>query len=180
MITLYVTVISGSKTHAWWWSICWIVNDMMTSSNGNIFRVTGPLCRDFTGHRWIPRTKASDAELWCFSLICARINVWANNGDAGDLRRHLAHYVVIVMEKASCWWWLPATYWPLSEPAKQSNHLIANPMMWNRMCSCYPWNDGDHKPQSPCYIEFPWVLHMENHQYKSMYVSIYIYMYTYI
>ena len=25
-------------------------NVMMTSSNGNIFRVTGPLCRDFTGH----------------------------------------------------------------------------------------------------------------------------------
>ena len=39
---------------------------MMTSSNGNIFRVTGPLCREFTGQRWIPRTKASDAELWCF------------------------------------------------------------------------------------------------------------------
>ena len=32
------------------------------SSNGNIFRVTGHLC----GHRWITRTKASDAELWCF------------------------------------------------------------------------------------------------------------------
>ena len=39
---------------------------MMTSSNGNIFRVTGPLCGEFTGLRWIPRTKASDAELWCF------------------------------------------------------------------------------------------------------------------
>ena len=39
---------------------------MMTSSNGNIFRVTGPLCGQFTGLRWIPRTKASDAELWCF------------------------------------------------------------------------------------------------------------------
>ena len=41
---------------------------MMTSWNGNIFRVTGPLCREFTGHRWIPRAKASDAELWCFLL----------------------------------------------------------------------------------------------------------------
>ena len=38
---------------------------MMTSSNGNIFRVTDQLC-GVTGHRWIPRTKASDAELWCF------------------------------------------------------------------------------------------------------------------
>ena len=40
--------------------------DMMTSSNGNIFRVTGHLCGEFTGPRWIPPTKASDAELWCF------------------------------------------------------------------------------------------------------------------
>ena len=39
---------------------------MMTSSNGNIFRVTGHLYGEFTGPRWIPRTKASDAELWCF------------------------------------------------------------------------------------------------------------------
>ena len=40
--------------------------NMMTSSNGNIFRVTGHLCGEFTGPRWIPHTKASDAELWCF------------------------------------------------------------------------------------------------------------------
>ena len=39
---------------------------MMTSSNGHIFRVTGPSYGKFTGHRWIPLTKASDAELWCF------------------------------------------------------------------------------------------------------------------
>ena len=39
---------------------------MMTSSSGNMFRVTGTLCGEFTGHRWIPLTKASDAELWCF------------------------------------------------------------------------------------------------------------------
>ena len=39
---------------------------MMTSSNGDIFRVTGHLCGEFTGPRWIPRTKVSDAELWCF------------------------------------------------------------------------------------------------------------------
>ena len=44
-----------SKTHA-----------MMTSSNGNIFRVTDPLCGEFTSHRWIPLTKTSDAELWFF------------------------------------------------------------------------------------------------------------------
>ena len=39
---------------------------MMTSSNGNSVRVTGPLGAKFTGHWWIPLTEASDAELWCF------------------------------------------------------------------------------------------------------------------
>ena len=31
--------------------------NMMTSSNGNIFRVTGHLCEEFTGPRWIPRQR---------------------------------------------------------------------------------------------------------------------------
>ena len=46
-----------------------VLVDMMTSSNGNIFCVTGPLCGEFTGHQWIPNTKASDAQLWCFLWI---------------------------------------------------------------------------------------------------------------
>ena len=50
------------------WGISCINNHdvMMTSSNGNIFRVTGHLCGEFNGTRWIPHTKASDAKLWCF------------------------------------------------------------------------------------------------------------------
>ena len=32
-----------------------------------------------------------------FSLICAWINAWVNNREAGDLRRHRVHYDVIVM-----------------------------------------------------------------------------------
>ena len=42
------------------------LHSMMTSSNGNIFSVTGHLCGEFSGLRWIPCTKASDAKLWCF------------------------------------------------------------------------------------------------------------------
>ena len=62
---------------------------IMKSSNGNIFRVAGL-------HRWIPRSKASDAEHRCF-FICALMNGWVNNREAGDLRRHRAHYDVTVM-----------------------------------------------------------------------------------
>ena len=32
-----------------------------------------------------------------FTLICARINGWVNNREAGDLRRYRTHYDVIVM-----------------------------------------------------------------------------------
>ena len=47
--------------------ICsWFCSWMMTSANGTIFRVAGPLCGESTRHRWIPLTKASNAELWCF------------------------------------------------------------------------------------------------------------------
>ena len=34
------------------------------------------------------------------SLICTRINGWVNTGEAGDLRRHRAHYDVTVMSLA--------------------------------------------------------------------------------
>ena len=62
---------------------------ILTSSNGNIFHVTGPLCGEFTGDR-----RRGDL---MFSLICTWINAWVNNREAGDLRRHRAHYDDIVM-----------------------------------------------------------------------------------
>ena len=60
-------------------------------------RYTGPLCGEFTGPRWIPLTKASDAELWCFLWSALGINGWINTRDAGDLRHDRAHCDVIVM-----------------------------------------------------------------------------------
>ena len=71
-----VTVGTGflviGKLWCLWWHSCFYdssqftgSNPMMTSSNGSISRVTGHLCGEFTGPRWIPHTKASDAELWC-------------------------------------------------------------------------------------------------------------------
>ena len=65
---------------------------VITSSNGNIFSAIGHLCGDSSCPRWIPHTKAIAAELWC-----VWINNWVNNREAGDLRRHCAHYDFIVM-----------------------------------------------------------------------------------
>ena len=105
----------------------------MTSSNGNIFRVTGHLCGEFTGHRWIPRTKASDAELWYFFFICAWINGWVNNRDAGDLRRHLAHCDVIVMNVCHFvqpWiWYVPCVTLPV-DILYISHHTMD--MLWEK------------------------------------------------
>ena len=44
-----------------------------------------------------------------FSFFCAWINDWVKNREAGDLRRHRAHYDVTVM---SLYW----EYWPLTNP----------------------------------------------------------------
>ena len=70
---------------------------MMTSSNGNIFRVTG-LC---AGNSPVPVNSPHKGQ-WrgtlMFSLICVWINGWVNNREAGDLRRNRGHYDVIVME----------------------------------------------------------------------------------
>ena len=69
--------------------------DIMTSSNENVFYVTGLLCKEFTSHQWIPLTKASEAELWCFLWS---VPIWANNWDTDDLRRQDIHCDVTVME----------------------------------------------------------------------------------
>ena len=43
-----------------------------------------------------------------FSLICAWMNGWVNNRETGDLRRHRAHYDVIVMTCQKLGWsWHP-------------------------------------------------------------------------
>ena len=69
-------------------------SNMMTSSNGNIFRVTGHLCGEFTVNS--PH-KGQWRRALMFSLICVLINGWVNNGEGDDLRRYRAHYDVTVM-----------------------------------------------------------------------------------
>ena len=41
-----------------------------------------------------------------FYLICAWINGWVNNDEAGDLRRHRAHSGVVVMMPLKLWHWV--------------------------------------------------------------------------
>ena len=51
-----------------------------------------------------------------FSLICAWINRWVNNREAGDLRRHRAHYDVTVMGQIA---WI---HWKLEHNQNKTMH----------------------------------------------------------
>ena len=94
-----------------------------------------------------------------FSFICAWINGWINHREAGDLRRHSAHYNVIIMDamddqgfamvickfETDCLY----CYWTLVEVIQRlgiSVNVIC-PMIWNFACiwsfclSCFVfWN----------------------------------------
>ena len=54
------TVLSHQQVHRW------IQSYMMTSSNGNIFRVTGPLCGEFTGPGEFPTQRPVT---WSFDVF---------------------------------------------------------------------------------------------------------------
>ena len=76
---------------------------MMASSNENIFRVTGHLCREFTGIHWSP-VISSHKGRWCgalmFSLICAWINGhFSVNGTTVPVPYH-----VFALYTAWSWW----------------------------------------------------------------------------
>ena len=66
-----------------------------------------------------------------FSLICAWINGWVNNGEAGDLRRHRSHYyltVMLAMEKDTKYKCISIFY-----QMKSSRHeLISQVICWQK------------------------------------------------
>ena len=95
-------------------------NLMMTSSNENIFRITGHLCGEFMSPVNSPH-KGQWRGALMFSLICVWINGWVNNSEAGDLRHHRAHYDVIVMFSFTAVLFLP---WELSYMERSSLYWI--------------------------------------------------------
>ena len=45
----------------------------------------------------LPHTNASNMELWCFLLLCACTNHWANSPDSGNLSRYGVHCDITIM-----------------------------------------------------------------------------------
>ena len=72
-----------SKPTAWWRYQMKKISALLALCAGNS-PVTGEFLEQWRGDLMFP-------------LICAWINVWVNNRDAVNLRRHRAHYDVIVM-----------------------------------------------------------------------------------
>ena len=84
-----------------------------------------------------------------FPLICTLINGWVNNRDAGDLRRHGAHYDVIVMHAV--------TLLLLKRKCCQIDaidSMIIIPAMTTRVhVSCPTWKS--HSNVFSCHISVP-------------------------
>ena len=73
------------KFSSWWRHQMETFSALLALCAGN-----SPVNGEFPSQR--PVTRSFDV-----SLICAWINAWVNNREAGDLRRHCAHYDVTVM-----------------------------------------------------------------------------------
>ena len=138
----------------------------MTSSNGNIFCITGPLCVEFTSHRWISRTKASDAELWCILWSAnKRLNKqswgWWFEMPSHSLWRHCNAFLpkgpinnisVLVQVMA---WRQPGDK-PLSEPTRYVNGTPTPEVTPVTICYIHPPHHG-HTSQ---YHGHEWMAHI--------------------
>ena len=103
----------------------------MTSSNRNSFRVTGNLCGEFPVNS--PHKSQWHGALM-FTLICARMNGWVNNRDAGDLRRYLPPPMT------SSQWTISTRRRPSREPNNELQYFI-----WNIAWHCL--NPANSRPE---------------------------------
>ena len=82
-----------------------------------------------------------------FSLICVWINGWVNNGEAGDFRRHHAHYDVTVMVSRLTTTRGPA---PVPVPAKRTS---LSPIIDSVTVDVL----ATQVPKSPAVMELTWL-----------------------
>ena len=103
---------------------------MMTSSNGNNFSLTGPLCGEFPGPRWIPRTKTVTRSFDVFF----------------DLRPNKR------LSKQPWGWWFETPSWSLW---RQCNNIM---LPWiNEPDSPYNWlMQETGQVTSMCWYLVPW------------------------
>ena len=84
-----------------------------------------------------------------FSLICAWINGWLSNREAGDLRNHRGHYDVIIM---GCVPMFPSPYLPqsLCSPVPMfPSPDVPQPYIPQFLCSPVPFFPHEVRPMFP-------------------------------
>ena len=101
--TRFDTVIS-TREHICWFRTCRDNTPVVSWAHDDVIKWKHfPRYRPFV--RGIHRSPVNSSHKgqWrgavMFTLICARINGWVNNREAGDLRRHRGHYDVSVMNR---------------------------------------------------------------------------------
>ena len=92
---------------------------MKTSSNGHIY---SPHKGQWRG-------------VLMFSLVCAWINCWVNNDEAGDLRRYRGYYDVSVMTPQCDWLLLPELVRLWVPEASHSHDEVWQPCL-SKICKC--------------------------------------------
>ena len=144
---------------------------MMTSSNGNIFCVTGPLCGEFTGHRWIPGHRPVTRSFDVFFDLCLNKRLskqwwgWWFETPSHPLWRH--SNVMCLKEILSCWthdrksslhyWW---TGNPLATSCDHHKRLVIR--SFGAPLHCRPDNLFN-KQLSYLWFQTPWRSCDDNH-----------------
>ena len=110
---------------------------MMTSSNGNSFRVTGPYCWEFTCRWWIPLTKASDAELWCFLWSVPEqtpsLLLWRHYNCRISFHRDALCHSIINVPSIS----LLSTKYTKSVCVRTPSSLVGHSHIWSMLVYCF-------------------------------------------
>ena len=106
----------GHETMVWAVCLSIFLLSMMTSSNGNIFRDTGPLLPVNSPH------KGQWRGALIFSMICA----WTNSSvNGGDLRRNRTHYdVTEMLTLIQTIWSAGWNYLPIRKHRCQMDHYV--------------------------------------------------------
>ena len=90
-----------------------------------------------------------------FSWMCAWTSGWANNRDAGDLRRHGAHCDVTVMKKKWTLIWMALrktvltpllTYWSYQSWARPLTYTCLDMSIYNHICTYMLYSPYDFPP----------------------------------
>ena len=108
---------------------------MMTSSSGNIFRVTGPLCGEFSGHRGfdvffdLRLHKQLNKQLWGWWFETPSRSLWRNCN--GVLRNHGCKCMILVQ---SCWYRVNSFDVPTT-PARPKSIVV----QWRTSFYSWPW-----------------------------------------